>query len=99
MEFEGVIQAGVLSVAGRIDSQTAADCERAVENLLAQDGFTIDMSGVTFISSAGLRVLMMAARQLAKSDRKLVLVRVPQDIRHILQMSGFGAIMTIEADV
>ena len=54
-----------------------------------KDKMILDLSGVSFLSSAGLRVLLMLFRQLKQQDGRLLLVNTPAEIQDIMSMTGF----------
>ncbi len=47
------------------------------------------MSGVSYISSAGLRALLMLYRQMAANDGRVALVGLPESIRDVMTVTGF----------
>jgi anti-sigma B factor antagonist len=82
--------ANIVNVEGSIDSKTASDFEQSVLEVVAMAHHVLlDLSKVTFISSAGLRVLLMVYRQLAAKDGKVVLVGVSEEIKEVMFMTGF----------
>ncbi|MDO5439259.1 MAG: STAS domain-containing protein [Erysipelotrichaceae bacterium] len=85
-----------LSLEGRLDSQTSQQLE--TEMMVALPGveeLTFDMKGLEYISSAGLRVLLVAMKAMAKQG-KMKLVNVGETVRDILDVTGFSDILTIE---
>ncbi len=77
---------------GRIDSQTAPQLAEVFEEINKADQFKIalDMSGVDFISSAGLRVLISAQKTCKRWNRgELVLAGVPQRVHEAMDLAGF----------
>ena len=90
----------LIQVEGRIDHTTAKDFENL---LLPQlDGCTgeskkilLDLSQLNFISSAGLRVLMIAAKQCKKQNGKMVLAALQPMIQEIFQISRFDTVFEI----
>ena len=86
----------VLTLSGRIDSNTARDLEREVKAAL--DGvtdFTLDMEKIEYISSAGLRVLLAAQKQMNKQG-KMTIRNVKPEIMEIFEVTGFVDILNIE---
>ena len=95
-------QAGVLivSVSGRIDHTASEEFTLALEPLLArcakgQPALLLDFSAVDYISSAGLRVLLIAAKRSKASGGKVVLSGMRPEIREVFDISGFSAIFQI----
>jgi len=86
---------------GRIDTNTSDELERALTGRI--DGgahrLVLDMSGTDYISSAGLRVLLLAAKKLRGVAGQLVLGGMNPSVRQIFELAGFVSIFTIEPDV
>ena len=86
----------LLELSGRIDYNTARDLEREVKAAL--DGitdFTLDMEKIEYISSAGLRVLLAAQKQMNKQG-KMTILHVNETVMEIFEITGFSDILTIE---
>lgn len=86
----------VVMIGGRIDAVTSPELEGALLDLMNK-GTThiiIDLNDVTYLSSAGLRVILMVTEMLYGKGN--VIVSRPQsDIREILEVTGFDTIMPI----
>ena len=86
---------------GRIDTNTSDELDRALVGRI--DGgarrLVIDMGGTDYISSAGLRVLLLAAKKLKGVSGQLVLGGMNPSVRQIFELAGFVAIFAIEPDV
>lgn len=85
---------------GRIDSSNAATFEK---DLLALYGtpetkVVVDMSGLDYISSAGLRVVLMGAKRAKAGKGRLVLSGIQPQVREVFEMSGFLKILETAAD-
>jgi len=81
---------------GRVDSATAPELEAELTRVQSQTTeLLLDLCGLTFISSAGLRVLLSLHRSMAERGT-LRLVNVPATIMEILATTGFTDIMDIE---
>ena len=83
-------------VSGRIDTGTAADAERKLTAEVRQGRrVVLDMTLVPYVSSAGLRVVLMTAK-LAKANRGAVsLFGLQSTVREVFTMSGFDKVVTI----
>jgi anti-sigma B factor antagonist len=80
----------IISVAGNIDSKTAPELQqKIVEAAHDTNKIIIDLSKVEFVSSAGLRVLLMVYRQIKTNDGTVVLVGVSEEIEEVMSMTGF----------
>jgi anti-anti-sigma factor len=87
----------VLSVSGRLDSMTSESFEQLLMSRIdaGQTKLVIDFSDLSYISSAGLRVLLMAAKRLKKEAGAFALCRLGDPIREVLEISGFLSILTV----
>ena len=76
MEIQHIGSASVLRVIERVDSVTCTEVESALQALIATDAPHVicDFSATKYISSAGLRVLLLAAKNLKRAGRQLALV-------------------------
>ncbi|NBD35670.1 MAG: anti-sigma factor antagonist [Chloroflexi bacterium] len=91
----------LLSVSGRIDSQTAPELAEALDDILDQGRYNIvlDLNDVLFISSAGLRVLINTQKQCKRLNRgEVVLARVPERIYEAMDLAGFIPLFEIFDD-
>ncbi|AXE21887.1 anti-sigma B factor antagonist (plasmid) [Runella rosea] len=88
---ENIIESiAVIEVEGNIDSKTAPEFEKAaIAAIKGQGQVIIDLSKVEFLSSAGLRVLLMIYRQIKSQSGKVVLVGVSEDIQDVMSNTGF----------
>lgn len=81
---------------GRLDTVTAPELEQALREELADvKTLVLDMSGLEYISSAGLRVLLAAQKQMNRQGT-MKLVGVSEAIMEIFEITGFCDILTIE---
>jgi len=83
---------------GRVDGTNADHYDLEISTLLksADQSFSIDLSGLTYISSLGLRVLLKSAKTLKEQNKKLILSKPNSEILDLLLMSGFDKIIEIE---
>jgi len=90
-------KAMVVTVSGRMDAVTASDFESALGDLMAQGNkrFVIDFTDLDYISSAGLRSILAAAKKLKGMDGKLSLACLQEVVREVFDISGFSAIIPI----
>ena len=87
----------ILAVEGRLDAESAPKLRAVVETLDEVRDLTLDFSRLLYISSAGLRVLMIAHRVVGE-DGKIRVIHAKDVIRTVLEMTGFAAVLTIEDD-
>lgn len=89
----------VLDLSGRLDTDTSADLELAVQDLLetgARD-FVINLAGVGYVSSAGLRVLLMLGKGV-DGKGSLRLAGLNPTVRQVFDVAGFTQLFTILPD-
>lgn len=85
-----------IAVSGRLDTQTAPELEKTLEDHLpGATSVTFDLAGLTYTSSAGLRIFLKA-RKAVKQREDIRLIHVCEDIVDILEMTGFTELMTVE---
>lgn len=93
---------GVLVVApcGRLDNDSAADFELAIQELLAagERHLVVDLSGLSYISNAGLRVLAATAKALNAPATSLRLCALSPSLRQVFDAAGFSAMFDLRAD-
>ncbi|MEV6865326.1 STAS domain-containing protein [Streptosporangium subroseum] len=98
MELRKDVRGGVTVIAmdGRLDSETAPRVQQNLEALFPGDGLVVlDMSRTTYMSSAGLRVLLLVYRQTQRSAARLALTGLSDDLREIMDATGFLAFFTV----
>ena len=89
----------VVGVSGDIDAMTSPKLEEVLFKLV-DEGRTkiiLDLGGVGYISSAGLRVLLGTTNRFA-GEGQLVLSRLKQNVAEVIEMTGFSSILEICAD-
>lgn len=91
----------VVSLSGRIDSTAAVEFEEKLIEIIDRGVhvMVIDFLRVQFISSAGLRVLLLAAKKVKPYGGKLLLCDMSKDVREVFDISGFSSIFEIHENV
>ena len=86
----------VLSVDGRVDASNAAILEQKILAVIAagENHLVIDCARLEYMSSAGLRVLLIAAKRLANTG-KLGVASLNNQIREVFDIAGFSSIFQI----
>lgn len=86
----------LLAPAGRIDSTTSNSLERALGRALdaGERRVIVDFSAVEYISSAGLRVLLVAGKRIGGG---LVLCSLTEPVRQVFELAGFLPLFTVAA--
>jgi anti-anti-sigma factor len=87
--------AEVLVLRGRVDTGTAAALEKACLATIEAGSrrLLLDLAEVDFVSSAGLRVFLVAAKRLGSLDGRLALCRLGKAVADVLALSGFDRIL------
>jgi len=106
MEITNRVSGDMIVVAptGRVDHATAADFERAVVPLLEaaggpRAGLVFDLERVNYISSVGLRVLMIASKALRARGARIAVAAMQPVVVEILEICRFGAVVEVFATV
>ncbi|MBJ7409341.1 MAG: STAS domain-containing protein [Phenylobacterium sp.] len=90
----------LLSVTGRLDSGTAGDLEAVLPaRVQANEKIVLSLAETPYVSSAGLRVLLIGAKAARGKGHRLVLAGLSESVREVFDISGFSSIFAIEADV
>lgn len=87
----------IARAAGRIDGANARDFESAVLAAVREckGAFLIDCEELSYISSAGLRAMLLIAKALAKREVPFALCSLSDPVAEIFQISGFDQIISI----
>ena len=93
----------VLAPAGRIDMASADTFRERLIPLIsaasAGESVVLDFSGVDYISSAGLRVLMLAAKQARSSGSKIAIAALQPLVNEIFQISRFDKVLACHGGI
>lgn len=89
----------VAQATGRLDSNSAAAFEDGLMKVVdSEKVIVLDMSGISYVSSAGLRVLLVAAKKCKASSHRLALCGLVPEVRMVFDISGFLALFSIHPD-
>lgn len=93
--------ATVISVTGRMDAITAPAFEAALNELIAggEIRFVVELAGLDYISSAGLRSILAIAKALKVKGGLLCFANVKGTVKEVFDISGFGSIFPIHGSV
>lgn len=85
----------LLVLDGRLDTNSSPEFEATINKYLdVIDDLTLDFKDLEYISSAGLRVLLGAQRQMDLHG-KMTVINVSEDIIEVFDMTGFSDIINI----
>lgn len=83
-----------ISLAGRFDASQVETAAAVLNKLTAST--TVDLSGLEYISSAGLGVFISAHQLLAKQGEKLTLTGMNEHVRHVFQLARLHLVLHLE---
>ncbi len=91
----------VFEVSGRLDATTSPSFESAVVGKIdgGEHKILIDLDNLEYISSAGLRAMLIVAKKLKQVDGKVALCRLQSQIREVFDIAGFTPLFVICAGV
>lgn len=90
VNVDSLPQATIVKVTGDIDGNTAPAAQQQILPLVEPDcKLVLDMSGVQYMSSAGLRMLLMVYRRVPAVNGKIVLIGLSEDIEEVMSVTGF----------
>jgi anti-anti-sigma factor len=101
MEISTAHEGGVFvyTVAGRFDAQTCHEVEQQMRVWLEAGEIRLlgDFSKLDYISSAGLRVLLMMAKELAKRGGRIGLYSLKENVKEVFDIAGISSIIPISS--
>ena len=98
MEIKKVADGSALTIyiSGRIDAVTALELDKNLQATLANViDLTVDLAGVEYVSSAGLRILLKTQKRMDRQG-SMKIRNVRENVREVLDMTGFSDFLTIE---
>ena len=87
----------VLRFEGRLDTNTSPDAQTTLDGLIEAGArkLVVDFETLDYVSSAGLRILLLTAKQLGRSGGELRLSNLNETIQEIFDMSGFSQLLSV----
>jgi len=87
----------VISLSGRLDSSNYGELEKKLFGFIegGEVQIVVDCTGLIYISSSGLRVLLMALKKLTSVGGKFYLCCLQTNIREIFDIAGFSSIFKL----
>ena len=91
----------VVTINGRLDAVTAPEYEKRIRELVdsGNSNFVVDFEQLDYISSAGLRALLLMAKLLKEKGGRVCLANIKGNVRSVFDMSGFFSIFKAEDSV
>lgn len=91
---DGVLQ---ITLTGRLDSITSPLLDSGLRDKIGGvRELRLDFSGISYVSSAGLRVVLILQKRMAAQQGKMVLCHVNSTVMNVFSITGFTAILTFE---
>ncbi len=93
--------ATILALSGRLDGLASPGLEKQIDAAQAAGAkvLVFDLANLAYVSSAGLRVFLSAAKKFKTAGGRASFVSLPAPIREVFELSGFLAVLDIRADV
>ena len=86
----------IVAISGSLDSTTSPEAQKALDAVLSSaKKVVLNFSDLDYISSAGLRVLLGAAKHLRASGGTLGMFGLNQSVREVFEISGFSSILSV----
>ena len=85
----------IFTLTGRLDTITAPELGDTILPALGSTSVELDFRGLDYVSSAGLRVLLMAEKEAKAKGTNFHISNVSENIMEILDMTGFSAFLKI----
>ena len=88
----------IAAIEGRLDTVTASDFEQALKPYFSPQGIqlVVDCAAMEYISSAGLRIVLMAHKSVTANGGRFVMRNLSKEVRSVFDLTGFSRILTIE---
>ena len=92
----------MIKLDGYLDTASSPELQKKVEDISTETfekgGFNIvfDLANVGFVSSAGLRVLLLTKKLTDRQNGKMAVINVQQSIREVFDMTGFSTILNLK---
>jgi len=90
----------ILALTGRLDTETAPDFELKAHDQFTEGDrhFVVDLSGIDYVSSAGLRVLLALAKQVS-ADGSMKLCGLASHVKQVFDLAGFSKLLNIQPNL
>jgi anti-anti-sigma factor len=87
----------VLALSGKLDATTAKTFEKKLLSQIesGERRFVINLAQLDYISSAGLRVFLLAAKRLNSANGKILLSSLHDSVREVFDITGFSSVFCI----
>ncbi len=99
MDTEIVTRSGatVVAVKGRMDALTSPEFDKALSGADLSNKVLLQLSGLEYISSAGLRSLLVLAKRLKEREGELLCCALQKPVEEVFRISGFHSLFKVYA--
>ena len=85
----------VIQLSGKLDTDTAVKVDAVFSQTVElQNHLLVDLSALRYISSAGLRILLLAAKRVQQKGGKIILYALQENVNDIFDISGFSSVFS-----
>ena len=86
-----------IKLLGRLDTNTAPELDENIkEDLKSVDAIEMDLKELDYISSAGLRTILVIHKTMTAKQGSLVIKNVKDEVMEVFDMTGFSSFLNIE---
>lgn len=86
-----------VALEGRLDTLTAPELEESLSSALEGiKELVLDLSGLEYLSSAGLRVVLSTFKTVSAAEGKMTICNANEMVSKVFELTGFGNIVAIE---
>ena len=87
----------ILSLVGRMDAVSSPEFDKKLDGLISEGNkqFILDLSSLDYISSAGLRSVLLVSKRLKQEKGNLMLACLKDMVKEVFDISGFSSIIPI----
>jgi anti-sigma B factor antagonist len=90
----------IVAVSGRLDTITAPEFEKEIMALIVPENkrIIIDCADLSYISSSGLRVILMTLKKIKANGGNLIICSLQESIKEVFNICGFTSLLNISPD-
>ena len=87
----------ILKAQGKLDATSSPELDKRLTSLVESGTrqIALDLAGLDYVSSAGLRVFLSAAKRLKQAQGKLALANLSAQVQQIFDIAGFESILPV----
>jgi anti-anti-sigma factor len=91
----------IVSVGGRLDAVTSPEYQKTIEEVVASGAtrVVVDFAGLTYMSSAGVGVVLVSANTLKAKNGEFRLANVPKNVVSVFKMCGIEALLKVHGSI